>query len=189
MEKSEFVQDGYLFFSQKDAQLASLESRKVEYLESKMDYDKPESVLRIYEKAIAEKVFKTPVGLGYLKHLQSYLLECPDLAETNISAIPISETRENTLREQTRPARKRIKTEEDNEHKIAWLPLSIIVNIALLVALAAMFSIAVNSKQPNIINYEKAILNKYADWEQELTEREQAVRDRERELSMEITSY
>lgn len=185
MEKSEFIQDGYLFFSKKEAQQASLESRKVEYLESRMDYDKPESVLRIYEKAVAEKVFKTPVGLGYLKHLQNYLLDCQELTEENISAIPIEETKENILREQGRPARKRIKTSEDKDNKIAWLPLSIIVNVVLIIALVAMFSIAVNSQQPNVINYEKAILNKYANWEQELTEREQAVRDKERELSLE----
>lgn len=33
----------------------------------------------------------------------------------------------------------------------------------------------------NILNYENAILNKYAAWEQELTAREQAVREKEQE--------
>jgi hypothetical protein len=49
----------------------------------------------------------------------------------------------------------------------------------------AMFSIALNANQPNILNYEKVLTNNYASWEQELTEREQAVKEKERQLNME----
>lgn len=55
---------------------------------------------------------------------------------------------------------------------------SVILNILLAMAVAAMFAIAVNGKSPNILNYEKAITNRYASWEQELTERENAVREK-----------
>ena len=61
---------------------------------------------------------------------------------------------------------------------------SVILNILLAMAVAAMFAIAVNGKSPNILNYEKAITNRYASWEQELTERENAVREKERELNI-----
>ena len=37
---------------------------------------------------------------------------------------------------------------------------------------------------PNILNYQNAVLNKYASWEQELMEREQAVREKEQELGI-----
>ena len=36
----------------------------------------------------------------------------------------------------------------------------------------------------NIINYRNAIVNEYSDWEDELTEREQIVREKERELGI-----
>lgn len=45
-----------------------------------------------------------------------------------------------------------------------------------------MFAIASGSDNPNIINYRNAIVNEYASWEQELTEREKAVRRKEAEL-------
>ena len=66
--------DGFCFQTEQDAELADLERKKIAYLESKMDYSNPDSILRIYEKAIQDNIFKTPVGFFYLKHLQEYLL-------------------------------------------------------------------------------------------------------------------
>ena len=45
-----------------------------------------------------------------------------------------------------------------------------------------MFAIASGSDNPNIINYRNVIVNEYVSWEQELTEREKAVRRKEAEL-------
>ena len=59
--------------------------------------------------------------------------------------------------------------------------------VVMLVAIIAMFVITLNSDQPNILNYERNLQNKYASWEQELTRREQTVREKERELHIENT--
>ena len=45
------------------------EDMKIEYLEARIDYSRPEVILQIYENAIQERIFKTPVGLFYLKLL------------------------------------------------------------------------------------------------------------------------
>lgn len=71
--------------------------------------------------------------------------------------------------------------------KKAGLCLSVIMNIVMIVAIIAMFVITLNSDQPNILNYERNLQNKYASWEQELTQREQTVREKERELHIENT--
>ena len=47
-----------------------------------------------------------------------------------------------------------------------------------------MFVITLTGNNPTILNYEQKLQNKYAGWEQELTERENAVREKERELSL-----
>lgn len=75
---------------------------------------------------------------------------------------------------------------EDGGKKVG-LCLSVIMNIVMLVAIIAMFVITLNSDQPNILNYERNLQNKYASWEQELTRREQTVREKERELHIENT--
>ena len=59
-----------------------------------------------------------------------------------------------------------------------------ILNILLILLVIAMFVITLTGNNPTILNYEQKLQNKYAGWEQELTERENAVREKERELSL-----
>ena len=73
---------GYVFYTEKDAKLAEAEQQKIEYLEARIDYSKPASVLVVYQKLIQERVFKTPVGLQYLKKIQGFLKENNDNNET-----------------------------------------------------------------------------------------------------------
>ena len=83
------------------------------------------------------------------------------------------------------PARSRVKPEAPKpKKKSIALPISVITNIGLAAAVIAMFAVALNADQPNILNYENVIQNKYAAWEQELTEREQAIRQKELELQI-----
>ena len=59
---------------------------------------------------------------------------------------------------------------------------SVLLNIVLVLLVIAMFAITMTGKTENILNYEKAVTDRYASWEQDLTEREAAVREKEREL-------
>ena len=175
---------GYAFLNEEDARRAANEEKRINQLEEKLDYSKPESILLIYRKAIQERVFKTPVGIQYLKKLQSYLLEREEIDQEKILPIPLYTSFESALRENTTPARIRVKPAPAKKKQSQLLPISMVLNVALVCAVLAMFFIALNSKQPNLINYETALVNKYSQWEQELTQREQAVREKERELSI-----
>ena len=62
------------------------------------------------------------------------------------------------------------------------LRLSLFLNILLVVAVSAMFYIAMTGEHPNLLNYERTLVDKYAAWEQELTEKECELRERERQL-------
>ena len=169
---------GYLFYTEKDAKIAEAELQKIEYLEAR--------ILKVYEKTIHERIFRTPVGLQYLKGLRDFLLEQPEIDPEDVTDIPLYSTFGGQLRSQDNPARSRIKpSREKAEKEKSFLVLSLILNGLLILAVIAMFSIALKSNNPNILNYEKAITNKYAAWEQELTEREQRIREKEKELRIE----
>lgn len=58
------------------------------------------------------------------------------------------------------------------------------ISITLGVIVIALFGVALLSKTPNILNYENAILDKYSAWEQELTDRENAVREKELQIDV-----
>lgn len=180
---------GYIFFTEKDAQLAKAEQQRVEYLEERIDYTRPESILYVYEKMIKERVFKTPVGLEYLKKLQQFLLEQESIPRERVSEIPLYITFDGELRQETSPARRRVqpsrkksREQEKAERKQLLVNVSFILNILLVIALCAMFTISLKSDNPNILNYKKNLTNQYAAWEEQLTERENAVREKEKEL-------
>lgn len=179
--------EGYVFLNDKDAEMAALERRKIDYLEERMDYSQPDTILRIYEKAIHDRIFKTPVGLTYLKGIQDYLLEQNIVAPDEILPIPLYQSFGGELRENHNPAKKRIKPSEKKEKESlgSALTISVILNGLLVLAIISMFAITLKAEQPNIVNYKRVLTDQYASWEQELTQREQAVREKELEMKLE----
>ena len=178
---------GFLFYTEKDGRLAEAEQRKIAYLEARIDYTRPETILRVYDKAIQEQIFKTPVGLLYLKKLQDFLLKQPKIGKEKVQPIPLYETytqemaapgtdKESKARE-SREAQRRERTK-------AGLQISVILNIMLVLAVCAVMIISLTGGRANIFNYERVLQDKYAAWEQDLTAREKVIREKERELSL-----
>lgn len=177
---------GFAFFTQNDVRLAEAEQRKIEYLEARIDYTRPESILHVYDKAIDEQLFKTPIGLMYLKKMQDFLLDQPQIDSERVKAIPLYDTFEDARkkRRQESEAAARERAIKRKEAKTIRFQISAALNVLLILAICAMFIIMLNSNQPNILNYERAITDRYSSWEQELTAREQVIREKERELDL-----
>ena len=180
----ERIVGGYQFGSEKDAKLAQLEEKKIGQLEGRMKYEDEFQVKVVYEKAIENRVFQTPAGLSYLKKLQKFLLES-GYDEKEILPIPVytnftqvTKTEETYLRPVIKPSTKKMNRMQ-NQYRGAKILIGILVIVILI-----MFIITINGKNPNIINYENALVDKYAAWEQELSERESAVRQKEQELGL-----
>ena len=183
-ERTDKVVSGFAFYSEKDAKLAEQERQKIAYLDKRIDHTNRESVLAIYKKALEERVFRTPVGLEYLRELQMELQAEKEMLGEEIPPIPLW-TNFADIREKTSPARKRIQPAPKTGGGNTTFRLSLIMNLLMVIAIIAMFIITLNSDQTNILNYERNLQNKYASWEQELTQREQTVREKERELHIE----
>ena len=52
----------------------------------------------------------------------------------------------------------------------------------LVIVIIALFVITGTSKNPNIINYENALIDKYSSWESELNQKEKDLRVKEKEI-------
>lgn len=67
--------------------------------------------------------------------------------------------------------------------KSRWVPqkyeITLFVSVILAISIIGMFIIASTSDNPTILNYENKLIDKYAEWEQELDEREAALNERE----------
>lgn len=170
---------GFVFGTQQEADLARKDEEKITFLESRMDYTKLETVRVIYQKAIENRIFETPVGYSYLLGIYNMLKGqgMEDLEAVVLNA-PLPRARE-----EQKPLKK-IEPSKVREVKVK-LYASLTLNLILAGIVTAMFVIALKGSNPNILNYENALVNKYAAWEQELTERENAIREKERSLMIE----
>lgn len=183
MEKreSDLVVDGYRFATVADAETARMELKKVESLEQKLDYRKPQNVLLVYNRAIDNRVFLTPIGLSYLQKIQKDMSKWGVPAD-KIRPVPLYATFSN----KTANSRS-IRLSVANRHPEyqGRFVVSLLINVVLAFMVAAMVVMAWNSETPNIVNYRQAVVNEYSQWEQELTEREQELRDAQRKLDVE----
>ena len=182
MNEEELTVGGYRFGTIADAETARMEEKKIVSLEQHLDYHKPQSVLLVYNKAIDNRVFLTPLGMSYLHRMQRQLIKC-GVPKEKIRPIPMYATFSNKTENNSSIRRSMASRGQKIEFKARFIT-SVCVNILLAVALAAMFILSYVSDVPTIVNYKTAVLNEYAEWEQELTDREQAVREAEQMLNI-----
>lgn len=182
-EENNLIVNGYLFGSAEDAELARQEAKKTEYLDTHMDYSNQENILLVYKKALNSRIFKTPIGLDYLKKLRTTMIE-NGMDEHEIPPVLVNMQYERHFRAENIGPAPRILPMKKETFKSKFI-VSVLVNLVLVAAVAAMFYIAINSSAPNILNYEEALTNKYAQWEQDLKERETILKEKESGLNSE----
>ncbi len=177
----------YIFEYVAEAEEAKIEAQRIERLEKQLDYTKPALVLAFYKKALEGRVFKTVEGYAYLVHLRAYLEDRKSDLGGVIPCIPsdymserahyrviVDELKDNLKNEKKKTKRLR--------HSNGTMK---IVITFLVVALVAMLIIALVSDNPNILNYERVLQDKYSSWEMDLKEREDVIRQKELELKKE----
>lgn len=181
--KKEYIVDGFLFLSEEDAAAAREELKKARYLERHLDDQGADMILQLYQKALKDRTFQTPVGLAFVNELRGRLIEA-GIEEFDIEPIPVYyDVVQNKMRSGFEPVKEGDKPEPKVEKR--KFTVSVFLNIFLALLVAGMFFVAMTGSNPNILNYQNAVLNKYASWEQELMEREKAVREKEQELGIE----
>lgn len=185
MEEKGIIIEGFCFADKKMAEQAKREADGIKYIKEHTDMENPEVVLQLYHKLIAEKLFETPVGIGFLKEIRDYLSTVPTVKIQELEPIP-TETllKENEVRNVKREKiadknRMEKKLEQVKKH----LRTSLLFNLFLVIVVVGMLVITLTSDHPNILNYENKIIDKYAQWQQELEEREQAVKEKELEIT------
>lgn len=185
-KKNEYVVGGYTFHSKENAQAAKDELNAIKYVSAKTDGKDPKQVYILYNKLIDRKLFETPLGLAYLKELQQFLYVSDMIPNEKIRPIPINSDTHFAIEQK----RERI------EHRSELHQLSIqvaryknnytkvlIVNVVLFIAVIIMFLMLRTSSNPNVVNYEVNIQDKYANWQEQLESQEESLKAREAELN------
>ena len=182
-----YIVEGFQFNSEADAQKAQMDASKIKILQSRVKSSKPTDIKAVYEKAIENKIFKTPIGWEYLVGLRQKLIES-GFDSNDLISIPLDISFNKHSALENLSVKQRIKPERSGTKADFIKIFSIILNIVLVILVIIMFVIAATSESDNIINYKSNVTNRYAAWEQDLKKREKAVRSAEKKLGIEDTS-
>lgn len=185
-ENGKFMVGGYEFATKEEAQLAKDELNAIKYLSQKTNSKDPKQVYSLYNKIIERKLFSTHVGINYLKNLQTFLYKSDEIPNDKIQPIPINAETQGEIN--IRRERSEFKSElRDMSVKVAKYKNNftrvMIINVVLIIIIIAMFVILNTSSNPNIINYEVNIQNKYSQWQEQLQSQEESLNARENALN------
>lgn len=196
-EGRQYVVNGYQFENAMDYEDAVNEKKGIKYLEEHVNLNDAAELTRMYNTLLEKNMFRTPIGLEYMRKLRAAILRTPGLKERPpFVRVPACS---GTVQEQDGggPAASAALTgrsvEDGADSRIKELEArvrkykdgrrnSVIINIILAIAIIAMLVIAGTSSAPNVINYERVITDKYSSWKQELTDKEKELRQWEKEL-------
>ena len=154
-------------------------------MSSKINTKDARQVYALYNSIIDKKLFSTMVGLNYLKELQQFLYICKEIPNNRIRPIPINNDVQSVLEGKREiienQSEIRILKRERNMYKSRFTT-SVIINLALVVVIIAMIIITLTSKNPNIINYETKLQDKYSAWQEQLQSEEASLKAREAQI-------
>ncbi len=180
MEKK-FTFEGHTFDDEKQLILAKKEAEAIEYLRAKTDFNNLNQLMKLYNRILDKDMMETVIGIEFLTEIRNMLLRSGVFQEEQIRPVPLlPEARKMKKRvEVQKRSRERILLEQaQKQNRILK-----IVCFFLAVLVIAMFAITLTGKRsPLAVRYEEQILNKYASWAENLTEREMALREYIRRL-------
>lgn len=177
--KEVFEACGFCFSTKERADAAVEEEKKIYYIRTKLNFKDMASVLLIYNKLVKNNVLKTPVGMVFLKEMYDKLRESQDINPDEIEGIPF----DGSYFDSSSPKSVAVDTTQIDAIKQKNKIYKYVIAF-LIICVVAMFGITLKADNPNIINYETAIQNKYASWEEELKTRESKIREKEAELGI-----
>lgn len=179
--------DGFLFSDEDSYQAAQKEAKAVEYLKKQMSGKDGKSILKIYNQLLEQNIFHTQVGYTFLHDINIALHRQTKIADSVISPIKVDpivkkEVAPAPEKQEEKPPKVIVKTIGGGSAKQNKY-LKIVVAVLVLV-IVGMFAITLTSQTPTILDYETKLQNKYAAWEQQLTEREALIKQKEAQLNL-----
>lgn len=184
-KRDKYVVGGYTFWDEKTAMAAKDEANAIKYVSAKTNINDSAQIYVLYNKMIEKKLFKTPVGMDYLKELQRMLYLSKEIPNDRIKPIPFEPQLQASLeeRQEERGAREKIRElERKCQKNHNSFIRSMILNIFLVIAIVAMVLITLSSSNPNILDYENKLIDKYEEWNTQLKSKEEQLNELEKEL-------
>lgn len=186
MKEYSYIVDTYAFETPTMIEEAKKEEEAIAYIREHTDIANVKNAVSLYRKFNEKPSFHTEIGLGFMRELFEIIAASGTIERKNIPPIkvesynpfriepamdPEEEGKRNTKAEQ---ALQQVKV----RHRNLW-----IVNAFLIIIIVGMFYVTMTADYSYISDYETKLLDKYASWEEDLTEREKLVQEKEQSLN------
>jgi hypothetical protein len=178
-ENNTYIVDGYEFESETEAREAQREESYIMTMKSKLNFRNSSDMLKVYQRLVDKQVFHTPVGIQFLSEFREYLIGDGEQPEDAVPAVKVKRRQG-----MTRSQREQFEfLQADNQNYARQKKYYLITIFVLAAVIILMFVITALNPNVGYINTENKILNKYAQWEEELTEREKLLDEREAQMT------
>lgn len=180
MAEERRVINGFEFASKEEYEKAKKEVESIRYIKAHTDMTNMQQVLKVYNKASEMEMFHTVIGYEFMHQLYYILVKNKVVEAEYMRSIPIKETINKKSLPEDVEASNRLAEQfrvlyEDAKEKRKRIG---IVAGFLGVLIVIMFGLV-------YFNYstydENAVLDKYSSWEDELEQREEALREKEKQ--------
>lgn len=185
-QEIQLVVNGYSFETQEEYDKALEEKKSIERLMKKVNLDKGELLVALYSGLITQNKLSTVIGLEYLCRLRDLIINKKYAKAADLPPIQTGSFKaERAVGYKLADTKQRLQDEKTQTQRYKDRARTLfILNIALFIVIGVMMYIATTGNNVNILNYERKLVDKYAGWEAQLTEREQQVREAERRLGI-----
>lgn len=179
MEKGKtYTYQGFTFTSEAELSEAKKEAEVVSYIRSQADLGNTKTVIKLYNRLVEKGTLVTTLGIAFLQELRSRALESGVVAESSLKPLPQPVEAEK-LQEPKKISKDR-KLMELYKHRCKMLTIVVVV---LCFVIAGLFVIRLFGTASPYTDYEKQVLNDYAGWKEELTEKEEELHQWEQSLT------
>ncbi len=186
-KENELVVGGYSFETQEEYEKALEEKKSIENLMKKVNLEKKELLVALYSGLVTQNKLSTVIGLEYLCRLRDVIVNKKYAKASELPPIKTGTFKtEKAVGYRLSDTQQKLDEQKKEALKYKGRVKSLIIcNIILFIVIGIMMYIATTGNNVNVINYEHKLVDKYAAWESQLTERENQVREAEKRLGIE----
>lgn len=193
MAKDPYRIDEYSFLNREDYERALKEKETVAYLQANTGSNDNKALLKVYNRSVEKKSFHTVIGIEYLSALRRQLIASGIVTGETLAPVPIPGTAAVGKRTE-RPDQSQLERQVAR-YKAAYESARtgrIIKNMTILILIVVIIAFLLITYQTRysvftyFTNYKEdmreELIDEYVDWENQLEQKEQELKDREAAL-------
>lgn len=178
MEKTtKYTYQGFPFSSEAEYKEGKKEAEVVAYIRSQADLSNIKTVVKLYNRLIEKGTLETVLGIAFLQELRSRALESGVVNESSLAPLP---SPEKSVKETPKPLSKEQKLSAMYKNRAKNLTVAV---VALCIVIVVLFAIRLYGTASPFTDYEQKVLDEYAGWKEELTQKEETLHMWERSLT------